>query len=315
MDAYEETLLREKKQLLVKIEELKEEKKRLEETPIKETTTYGIKDDIRIDSDIGKLMNFGKTYGEIEVPAWKVKENINNRIIKIDEEIEELRRKVGLINDKLFRIEWEKPENVIKRQKAQQNESVKMQGEQLKKERLEHEETYKALSKLVEYLKIVGIYDSGLRYLANRLDELRFAFQKKKNEYIVDEIDLQSRENAFKTKTLTTKKEYREIKRSVIRLTKIATRNAKKYKELYELYLAAWEIVKDIERKGISKMQGDKLSEALKKYFTQPTSEYLHKDYRNNYSYKKAENLGYKYLEFYRNYDSKYNEAIRKQKI
>ena len=185
-----------------------------------------------------------------------------------------------------------------------------LKEQKLKEERLEHEEKYDNLNNLVEYLGIAGLDD-----LARRLSQLRFAFQKPKSDYINKEIDLQSKEKSFRTKSQTTKKEYKEIKRSIVKLIKEATRNAKKYKDLYDLYTNAWKIVQDIDDKGISKMHGQELYDALENYFTQPTGKYLFRDHGNYYSRKESENLGYQYLAFYRDYGSKYNEDVRKHKI
>lgn len=257
------------------------------------------------DSDLGVKVPF-ETTGWVSMSQDEIKSSQREKEIKLYS----LRSELKQAQDELFKLEWGKPENVSKREEEALIRGDKEQEKQLKEERLEHEERYEDLNKLVAYLKIAGLDD-----IANRLSQLRFSFQKPKSDYINKEIDLQSKEKTFNTRAQTTKKEYKEIKRSVIRLSKSATRNAKKYKDLYKLYLGAWEIVSDIEKKGISKMQGSELSVVLKNYFTQPTDEYLFRDYGNYYSRKESENLGYQYLAFYRDYGSKYNEDVRKHKI
>jgi len=257
-------------------------------------------------SDVGVKTPFG----EKEIPMPMSGDELKASREKWELELYSLRSELKQAQDELFKLEWAKPENVAKRQQETTKKNIEEQKEQLHKERLEHEERYDDLNKLVEYLKIAGLDD-----IANRLSQLRFAFQKPKSDYINKEIDLQTKEKTFNTRTQTTKKEYKEIKRSVIRLSKIATSIAKKYKDLYKLYLGAWEIVIDIEEKGISKMHGSELSIALENYFTQPTGEYLFRDYGSYYSRKESENLGYQYLAFYRDYGSKYNEDVRKHKI
>lgn len=257
------------------------------------------------DSDLGVKVPF-ETTGWVSMSPDEIKSSQREKEIKLYS----LRSELKQAQDELFKLEWDKPENVSRREEEALIRGDKEQEKQLKEERLEHEERYDDLNKLVEYLKIAGLDD-----IANRLSQLRFAFQKPKSDYINREIDLQSKEKTFNSRTQTTKKEYKEIKRSVIRLSKSATSIAKKYKDLYKLYLGAWEIVRDIEKKGISKMHGSELSIALENYFTQPTGEYLFRDYGSYYSRKESENLGYQYLAFYRDYGSKYNEDVRKHKI
>ena len=174
------------------------------------------------------------------------------------------------------------------------------QKAQLQDERLKHEEGYKHLDTLIEYLKLAGLKD-----LATRLTKMRFAFKKPKATYVTEEVDLISKEKALKSKTQTTKKEYKEIKKNVVRLTKEATHLAKEYKELYNLYLRAQEIVRDINRKGISQVTDiNELGVILNEYFTQPTSLYY-----------EGTSLGYQCLDFYRNSSSKYNEDVRSHRI
>jgi len=257
-------------------------------------------------SDVGVKTPFGKKEISVSMSEDELKASKRNWEL----ELYSLRSELKKTQDELLKLEWDKPENVAKRQQEEVRRSREEQEHQLHEARLEHEERYDDLNKLVEYLRIAGLDD-----IANKLSQLRFAFQKPKSDYINKEIDLQSREKTFSSGIQTTKKEYKEIKRSVIRLSKSATRIAKKYKDLYSLYLHAWEIVQDIEEKGISQMNGDSLYHALENYFTQPTGEYLFRDHGSYYSRREAENLGYQYLAFYRDYGSKYNEDVRKHKI
>ena len=294
----EEYLKSEISRLLKEIEQL--EKK---EVP---TQKRGYVTNYTYNSDVGMKLPHGEIMDWVPMSSEEIKAALQEKELKLYS----LRSELKQAQDKLFEIEWDKPENVSKREQEALIWEDKEQEEQLKEARLEHEEKYDNLNKLVEYLKIAGLDD-----IANRLSQLRFAFQKPKSAYINKEIDLQSQEKTFRTKIQTTKKEYIEIKRSVIKLTKNATRLAKRYKDLYKLYFDAWKIVSDIEEKGISKMSGDELARTLENYFSQPTGKYYFRDYGNYYSLKESENLGYQYLAFYRDYGSKYNEDVRKYKI
>ena len=257
-------------------------------------------------SDVGVKTPFGEKEISIPMSVDELKESKRN----FELELNSLKIELKQARDELFKLEWNKPENVAKRQRETVIRNREEQEQQLHQERLEHEEGHKELNKLVEYLKIAGLHD-----LAREISQLRFAFKKTKSNYINREIDLLSKEKSFRTKTLTTKKEYKEIKRSVVKLSKRATKIAKKYKGLYNLYLNAWEIVHDIKKKGISEMGGESLYRALKDYFNQPTGEYFLEDNESYYSSKKSANLGYQYLDFYRDYGSKYNEDVRSHKI
>ena len=259
-------------------------------------------------SDVGRATPFGEETISVPMSADEIQPFKKRWELELYSLESELKR----AQDELFELEWNKPENVSRREEEALLAEKQEKEKQLREERLEHEERYENsdLNKLVEYLKIARLYD-----IANMLSELRFAFKKPKTNYINQEIDLQSKERSFYTGNQTTKKEYKEIKKSVIKLSKTATKNAKKYKDLYNLYLAAREIVMDIEKKGISEMSQSELSTALNQYFTQPVGTYFFIDFEKNGSYKESENLGYQYLEFYRDYESKYNEDVRKHKI
>ena len=85
----------------------------------------------------------------------------------------------------MFKLEWDEPENIARREDEASVRSDKEHEKRLREERLEHEERYDDLNKLVEYLKIAGLDD-----IANRVSQLRFAIQKPKSDYINKEIDL-----------------------------------------------------------------------------------------------------------------------------
>ncbi len=227
------------------------------------------------------------------------------RIDEIAKEISTLYKRKNEIDQKLSEIEWNKPKNVAKRNREEQEKK-------LEERRKKHEENFKNLNKLIEYLKLAGLND-----LANRLNIMRFYHMKARSSYVKEEIVLRADEKTVKTGTKTTKKEYRQIKKQVIRLTKQATRMIKKYKGLVKLYDNAWLILKDIKDKGITQdgMPMQEFIDTLYKYFREPKSTYCTRDYENYYSYKTLENLGYKYLDFYRDLYSKYNEDVRKHKI
>lgn len=282
------------------MKEIEELEKQGVPTQKRGTVTQGV-----YDSDLGVKVP-RETIGWVPMSSKEIRTFQDEKELRLYELRSELKR----AKDELFKIKWNKPENVSKRQEEALVRGDKEQEKQLKEARLEHEERYDDLNKLVEYLELAGFGD-----LARRLSQLRFAFQKTKSDYINDEIDLRSKEKTFNTKRQTTKKEYKEIKRSVIKLNKDATRIAKKYKDLYNLYLASSEIIRDIEKKGISRMHGDELRVALENYFKQPTGQYYFRDHGNYYSLKESKNLGYEHLAFYRDYNSKYNEDVRKHKI
>lgn len=290
--------------LKAKISRLRDEIEKLEKQSVP-TQKRGRVVEAVYDSDLGVKVPY-------ETTGWVPMSSAEIKLLQREREIElySLRSELRQAQDELSKLEWNKLENVSERKEKALAREYKDKEKQLKEERLEHEDRYDDLNKLVEYLKIAGLVD-----IANRLSQLRFAFQKPKSDYISREIDLQSKEKAFDARVQTTKKEYKEIRRSVIKLSRSATSIAKKYKDLYKLYLRASEIVSDIEEKGISKMHGSELKIALENYFTQPIGKYRFRDYGNFYSYKESKNLGYQYLAFYRDYNSKYNEDVRKHKI
>lgn len=153
----------------------------------------------------------------------------------------------------------------------------------LEQERKSHEEPNKDLDELIRYLKIAGFKD-----LARELNLMRYAFKKPSSDYIKDEISLRSREKEYSAERKTTKREYRDIKRSVIYLSKKSTHTAKKYKALYNLFIYAGDILRDMRKKGINLAD----TQTIKRYFT---SEKLMWDA------SPRKNLGYELLEFYRN--------------
>lgn len=212
-----------------------------------------------------------------------------------------------------------KPENVEKRKKEEEKrneENLKMAKEQLDQERLEHEKSYNEdLYALIECLKATGVDE--LKAVARRLADLRFAYKNAKDDFIRDEIDLRVKETANKNARwgrddVTTKKEKREIKKNVILLTKKATRMAKRYKELYFFMSKASFIMEDLRDKGLWPINWQNGGDAaLKAYFTQPT-----KNVDIGYGrYMSMPNEGYEMLGFVRDYDSKYNEDVRRRRI
>lgn len=180
---------------------------------------------------------------------------------------------------------------------------------QLRELGLELQERNYYSNKLVEYLNFAGLVD-----IAIIVDQFRFAFQISKRDYINKVIDLYNDSTTITRKTQISKEEYKETKKMVIKLSKKATHRAKKYKDLYKLYLDAEKIVRDIEGKGIHKLDRFELISTLENYFSQPTGKYYYRD-NGYYNLKESENLGYQYLAFYRDYESKYNEDVRKNRI
>ena len=180
---------------------------------------------------------------------------------------------------------------------------------QLRELGLELQERNYYSKKLVEYLNFAGLVD-----IAIIVDQFHFAYQKSKSDYINKVIDLYNDSITIARRTQISKEEYKETKKMVIKLSKKATHRAKKYKDLYKLYLDAEKIVRDIEGKGISKLDRSELITALENYFSQPTGKYYYSD-NGYYSLKESENLGYEYLAFYRDYGSKYNEDVRENRI
>lgn len=227
-------------------------------------------------------------------------------------ELYSLKSELRQAQDELLKIECNKPEFIEKRKQEEIRRNEQEQKKQLEERRLEQDERFEDLNKLVEYLRLADMED-----LASHLEQMRFAFQKPKSGYVTNEIDLRSEEQSFITKTQTTKKEYREIRRNVVKLTKVATHMAKKYKDLYKLYTSAWEIIQDMEQKGILLKKGSDLARAVNEYFKQPTGKYYfrNKGSMNNYSLEESPNLGYECLSFYRDSNNKYNEDVRKKRI
>ena len=120
-------------------------------------------------SDVGVKTPFG----EKEIPMPMSGNELKASREKWELELCSLRSELKQAQDELFKLEWAKRENVAKRQQETTKKNIEEQKEQLQKERLEHEERYDDLNKLVEYLDIAGLDD-----LAMNLSQLRFAFQK-----------------------------------------------------------------------------------------------------------------------------------------
>jgi len=290
-----------------KISSLKQEIEKLENEEFS-TKKSGYVTNYSKDSDLGIRVPNGKVMGIVSMSSEEIAKAYDEK----ESRLYLLRNELKQAEEELLKIEYNKPENVSKRQQKTIIVNREKQEQQLKNERLEHDERYEYLNMLVEYLKL-----AGLRDLAYEVSQMRFAGKNPKNDYIVREVDLLSKEEAFRKKVQTTSKEYRQIKKDnvkkVKRLGKDATRKAKKYKELHRLYINAREIVLDIKKKGLSEMGRSELAEALETYFTQPTGQYYFHEHGNNYSLQESPNLGYQYLEFYRDYGSKYNTDARKR--
>lgn len=276
--------------------EIEELKKRLQS--VDNATVYGRTTVKEFNSDLGIYLPV-ETMGRVPMPDEEKKALSE----QIELEIRNLEDRKKELQDKLFLIEWKKPENVAAREAEEEAKKKEEDEQALINSRRAHDQKFQdedlSLSKLRDYLEIAGMYD-----LSEDLFDLRFAFRKRNDDYIIEEADLRSKERAFTLKRQTTKDEYKQIKKTVIRLSKKATYMAKKYKELYRLYIKAYAIVDDIERKGISKKPASIRRELLIEYFNQPTSPHF-----------KGESLGYQLLEFYRNFNSKYNEDVRNHKI
>ena len=91
------------------------------------------------------------------------------------------------------------------------------------------------LDELVVYLKIADMSD-----LALRLSNLRYAFRT----YDVDDSSKSDKSNkSNRAKVKVGKKEHDEIKKGTIRLSKLATKVAKTYKDLYMTYNVLMEII------------------------------------------------------------------------
>lgn len=248
----------------------------------------------------------------VERDGWvpKSPEEIERARRNRDTKLYSLKSELQQARDELFKLEWNKPENVAKREAEARAKDRKEQEEQLNEERAEQDAKTEDVSRLISYLEMAGLDD-----LARNLAKLRFAYRKSNDEYINTEVDLRSREREFNTGNITTKREYSQIRKSVVKLSKTSTKMAKRYKDLYKLYTNAWEIVSDIEDKGITKLHGDALCSALRSYFTEATGKYHVRVQGNFYKLEECENLGYQYLGFYRDSDSLYSKDEEKHKI
>ena len=165
------------------------------------------------------------------------------------------------------------------------------------------DEDYKDLDKLIQILNIAGTYDSTLENLAHDLYNMRFVNQKNNSLYIENHIKYEAEKRAYlNQKTSVSEKELKEIKKHMKFIIKKATKAAKRYKDLYRLYLHAGEILADIKAKRIYM---DHIS--LNKYFT----ERFTPGYTGSYN----QNLGYTYTEFARDYDSEYAKDSRNHRI
>lgn len=303
MDYREENLLK-------KIEKLEEEIKK-EKEKIVPTQKRGLVDYYAYNSDVGMDTFYDKVEGWVPMSSEEIEKAERRKELNLYSLESELKQ----ARDELFLLQWNKPENVSKREEEEKVAKSEEQKQQLEEERVKHDERYDDLNKLVEYLELAGVYDKGLRALAKNLSKLRFAYKNTKSDYITEEIDLKFKERAFAGVIQTSKKEYKQIRKEVIRLSKEATRMAKKYKELYNLYRNACNIVEDIENILKFNPSRSEWPRLLYDYFTQKTGIHHDRVSYNEYRSVDAANVGYEYLDFYRDHDSKYNEDVRKHRI
>ena len=217
-----------------------------------------------------------------------------------DIRIKNLNSQLSEAEAELYRIRYNNPEVVEMRQRTKSIEEM----DAVKDERIEHEKEYEDLNILVKCLKHIGMNE-----LANTLTNLRYIGMKSKSSYITREIELRDKEKSAYQGRITTKKEYQDIKRKVLKLPKRAKKLAKKYKDLSNLYYKDWEIIRDMKRKNIIEQDGTICYSKLESYFKSP-----HTSYYRDGSYRFEENLGYTLLEFYNGYDSKYRKDEKKGK-
>lgn len=287
-----------------KIEELKKEIEKLEKKGYA-TQKWGKVTNYEYNSDIGVKTPFGE---RDELVSMSSEEKAAARS-KWESDIYYLKSQLRQAQDELYRLEYNKPENVAKREEEQFRKNKEEYEKKLVEARLEHEKRQENVKKLIEYLRLADLDD-----LARNLDKLRLAYQS--SDFIKEEIELRSKEKAFSEgKIQTTKREYKEVKRSVIRLNKSATKMAKKYKDLYRLYSKASSIVYDIEEKHIMDYPLQKAAGLLYDYFREASGDYYTKYNRGYYTSEESKNKGYEELAFYRDFYSKYNEGVRKGRI
>ena len=289
-----------------KIAKLEEEIKKLKESPIPKKKMGNVPT-IDYNSDIGRYIPTGESHFDL---VEMNEQDIKKFILARDNEIKEKEEELKETRERLFAIEWDKPENVEQRRQDEIANQKQMKVDEVEKSREEHENKFEDLNKLVHYLSLAGMEDlaeilAKMRYLPEFSPILKIP---KNNDYLNEEIELRSREHAIRNNTQTTKREYNEIKSGVKRLSQYATKLAKKYKDLTKLAKVAPYIIQDIERKEIMLNEGNDLVNALREYFNNETSEYVTIN-----GYETLENVGYKYLEFYR--DSNFKSDLRSHKI
>lgn len=300
-----------------RIEELKAKKAECERRrdSINNAVTWGNITTPVHDSDFDRNISTRQTQGWAELsPELKRKklDEINLEIYTLDGELKKL-------NDQLFLIEYNKPENIAKREeetrKQQERderkaietevfEQRKKAEEQAREERElfeyaqeSHNSQFTEVDELVGYLKTAGMFD-----LADHLSKLRFVY----SDYAKGEIDIRSRKKEIDSGKKTTKSEMKDIEKEVKKLSKEATHMVKKYKELMILFSNARDIVAEIKSiPGIS-------SERIRKYFEEREYRAVENRGRN---IRTRESMGYELLEFYRDSNSSYNEDIRKGRL
>lgn len=249
------------------------------------------------DGELGTSVPVEKE-GLIPLTPEEMAKNAKRKELRLYELMNELR----LAQEQLEQLELKQSqadeERLLKENIRKQTE----ESERIKAERIENNQPYKDLDILVKCLSCIGMDD-----LAELLSKMRYAYQNLKGNYIQKEIELQMDEKANNTGVAVTRKDYIQIKRSVAKLSKEATRMAKKYIDVYKLFSSAYELIDDMIDKKIINSQGEIIDyNKLDNYFNKPEEKYFHK-VSGVYKFAVEPNLGYQFLEFYRNVNSKYN--------
>ncbi len=265
---------------------IKDLEKELED--LENATVWGKTYVLEYNSDLG--MNFPKEVDGI-VPMSNNEKMRNKKIIQ--DEIYNIKNRISEKYLELDKIEQSKPENVSKEKEKIAKQEYKERIEAFNKKYKEHLDEFEDQMKLVEYLRLAKLYD-----LSDELERMRFAFEGRSSHYLNDEVKLLAEDEEISNGITVSKKQYKQIRKDVIRLSKIATKIAKKYKGLLSLWENAGAIVMDIEDKKLS------TREELESYFLNHV----------NYLFK-GESLGYEYLGFYRDPNSSFNDYLRTRRI
>ena len=191
------------------------------------------------------------------------------------------------LRTKLDIMEYDKPENVENRKIKKIEENKRKKENDIKEKIKTHEQEYKELFFLTKML-----YRFDYKDLATDLETLTYAHKRKDAPYVQEGIDLKVNLDEMSKGRQLTKKELRETKRGVIRLSRNATFMAKKYKGLYNMFLMSYDIVRDLKKRGIDPKIG--MDEENLRIF---------EECLNNPS-----TLLYQSMEFYRSKEDKYNK-------